>query len=322
MFIIHLERNAMRHRRQDPSDGTASSTRRPGSVLALAAILVATALPGNAAAEKGLDRIVARGSVVIGHRETSVPLSYVANGKPIGYAVELCQKLAAAVVQHLRQPSLKIAYRSVSSSTRFDALERGEIDLECGSTTNTAARRDRVAFTIPHFIASSRLMVAASEPYEILEDLNRRKVASTAGTTNVKALERSAQLKGLELDIVLAKDHSEAMNWVLEGRVAAFAMDDVLLYGLRATSGRPDALKIIGKSMTIEPYAIAFDKDSPAMKKVIDTEMRRLIASHELQRLYAKWFLRPIPPNRINLRMKMPALFVSSLRYPTDYVPD
>jgi len=314
----------MRPRRPDPAVLPALSPWRGWARGAAAALALALAGTGSAAVEKekGLERILARGSVVIGHRETSVPLSYVAKGKPVGYAVELCQKLAGAIARHLGKPNMRIDYRSVSSSTRFDAVEKGDIDLECGSTTNTSARRDRVAFTIPHFIASSRLMVPTAKPYELLEDLNHQTIASTAGTTNAKALERAAQLKGLEINVILAKDHSEAVGWVLDGKAAAFAMDDVLLYGLRATSSRPDALKIVGKSMTIEPYAIAFDKDSPVMKKVIDVEMRRLIATHELHRLYTKWFMQPIPPNGINLRMKMPALFVSSLRYPSDFVPE
>lgn len=285
-------------------------------------VAVAAMLPGHAVAEKALERIQSRGSLVIGHREASVPLSYVADGKPVGYAVEICQKMAQAIGRHLGMKNLRVEYKQVSSSSRFDAVEKGEIDLECGSTTNTAARRQRVSFTIPHFIASSRLMVLSSKPYELLEDLHKATFASTAGTTNIKALEKAAQLKSIEVKIELAKDHQEAVDWVRSGKVAAFAMDDVLLYGLRATSPHPAELKIIGKSMTVEPYAIGFQKDNPAMKKVIDNEMRRLISSKELQQLYDRWFLAPIPPNGINLGMKMPSLFSSSLRYPTDYVPD
>lgn len=297
-----------------------AAIRHVGLLAAISGLLVA--VPGQAVAEDALDRIQARGSVIIGHRETSVPLSYIADGKPVGYAVEICQKLAAAIAHHLGAKNMKTEYKAVTSSNRFDAVEKGEIDMECGSTTNTAARRQRVAFTIPHFIASSRLMVLSSRSYEMLEDLNKTTVASTSGTTNIKALEKAAQLKSVDIKIELAKDHAEAVSWVLDGKVTAFAMDDVLLYGLRATSPKPGDLKIIGKSMTVEPYAIGFQKDNPILKKVIDNEMRRMIAAKEVQQLYDKWFLQPIPPKGINLGMKMPALFASSLRYPTDYVPD
>ncbi len=285
--------------------------------------LSAVSWPQQAGAQgDALERIKARGSIILGHRETSIPLSYVADGKPVGYALDLCQKLAGAIAQHLAMRQLKIEYRPVSSSTRFEAIERGEIDLECGSTTNTASRRARVAFTIPHFVASSRLIVRSSTSYDQIEDLHQKTVASTAGSTNVKALERAAQLKSTELNVALAKDHAEGVHWVLTGKVEAFAMDDVLLYGLRASVPRPADLKIVGKSMSVEPYAIGFERENPVLKKIIDTEMRRLILSGELHRTYDKWFLNPIPPKGINLGMRMPSLLLTSLKFPTDYVPD
>ena len=279
-------------------------------------------LPIAAQADDTLGRIRSRGVITIAHREASIPLSYVADGKPVGYSIDICLKLAEAIAKQLALKSWRIDYKLVTSATRFDVLERGEADVECGSTTNTAARRERVAFTIPHFIASSRLMVRSSEPAERIEELNHRTIASTTGTTNIQSLAQEAQLKGLTLNIVPSRDHAEGMAWVLAGKVDAFAMDDVLLYGLRATAPRPEALKIIGKPITIEPYAIAFARNNPELKRIADAELRRLIASHELHQLYAKWFTQPIPPKGINLEMRMPHLLVDSLKYPTDFVPN
>ena len=213
-------------------------------------------------------------------------------------------------------------YRQVTSADRFDAIERGDVDLECGSTTNTAERRQRVAFTIAHFIASSRLMVLSSQPWERIEDLNGQAVASTVGTTNIQSLAREARLKSLNLRIEPAKDHAEGVAWVESGRVAAFAMDDVLLFGLRANSPQPDRLKVIGKPITIEPYAIAFERHHPELKAVVDAELRRLIGNKTLERLYQKWFNSPIPPKGINLQMRMPHLMADSFRYPSDFVPN
>lgn len=259
---------------------------------------------------------------MIAHREASIPFSYVVDGRPMGYAIDICNKLVEAIGKQLDRKDLRVDYKPVTPATRFDVLERGEADLECGSTTNTAERRKRVSFTIPHFVASARLMVLASSAFERLEDLDGRTIASTTGTTNIKTVAQEAQLKGIVVRIEAAKDHAEAVSWVLSSKADAFAMDDVLLYGLRANTARPDLLKVVGKPITIEPYAIAFQRNDSFFKNLVDTEMRRLISTQELHRIYAKWFLGPIPPNGANLNMAMPRLFSDSLKYPSDFVPN
>lgn len=283
--------------------------------------LVQQGAMGTANAQGTLERIQARGTVVIGHREASVPLSYLADGQPVGYSIDVCLRLATVLARHVGVQNPSIRYVMVTSANRFDAVEKGEIDLECGSTTNTAERRQRVAFTIPHLITASRLMVLSAKPYKTLEDLDGHTVASTAGTTNIRSLAHHAKLKNLNLTIEPARDHAEGVSWVLSGKVQAFNMDDVLLYGLRAGSPRPQDLKVIGKPITIEPYAIAFERANPPLKALIDAEMRRLIASRELYRLYDQWFTQPIPPKGINLGMRMSHLLADSLKYPSDYVP-
>jgi ABC-type amino acid transport substrate-binding protein len=289
-------------------------------VRAAAAMLVA-ALPGVSVADPVLDRIRERGTIVLAHRESSVPLSYLVDGKPVGYSMDVCHKLAARIAAEVGLKSPRIEYKLVTSATRFDVIEQGLADLECGSTTNTTARRKRVSFTISHFIAASRVMVLSKHPYDRIEDLNKRRIASTAGTTNVGSLEQEAKLKGLDLKIELAKDHAEAVSWVQSGKVDGFAMDDVLLFGLRASSADSNALKIIGKPITIEPYSIGFARDNPDLKRVVDREIRRLIMSKELHAMYDRWFQQPIPPKGITLGMPMSFLLQDSLKYPSDYVP-
>lgn len=277
--------------------------------------------PSSSGGGTTLQRIQASGVVVIGHRESSLPMSYVADGVPMGYSVDVCRHIAQALGRHLKLRDVRTTYRMVTSSTRFDAIEKGEVDLECGSTTNTAARRQRVAFTIPHFIASSRIVVLSAKPYERIEDLEGKVLASTTGTTNIDSLAREAANKSVRVRIEPAKDHAEGFGWVVSGKADGFAMDDVLLFGLRASHSRPEDLKVIGKPMTIEPYAVAFERNNAELKAVVDAELRRLIQTRELHRLYDKWFTQPIAPRGINLGMRMPHLLVDSLKYPSDYVP-
>jgi ABC-type amino acid transport substrate-binding protein len=285
-------------------------------------LLVLGCTTSTNAQTSALDRIRASGTVVLAHREASIPFSYLAEGKPVGYALDLCHQVAEALARQAGARSFRIDYKLVTPANRLDVIESGKADLECGSTTNTAKRRERVAFTIPHFVASARLMVLTSSGYERIEDLRGKVVASTTGTTNIDSVAQHARLKGVDVRVEQSRDHAEGVAWVGEGKVDAFAMDDVLLYSLRATASKPEALKIIGKSITIEPYAIAFQRNDEVLKRIVDTEMRRLIATGELHRLYAKWFQNPIPPKGVNLNMRMPYLLADSLHFPSDFVPN
>jgi ABC-type amino acid transport substrate-binding protein len=276
----------------------------------------------NAQAQETMDRIRASGAVVIGHRESSIPFSYVVDGKPMGYSIDVCQRMVDAIARSLQIKSLRVVYKLVTPATRFEMIERGEIDLECGSTTNNAARRKRAAFTISHFISAGRLMVLSDSTFERIEDLDRKVVASTKGSTNIDSVAKEASLKSLTLRVEPSKDHAEGVSWVLNRKVDAFALDDVLLFGLRANSAQPERLKVIGKPITIEPYAIAFSRNDEQLKRVADSEMRRLISSRDLYALYAKWFESAIPPKGVNLAMRMPHLLSDSLRFPSDFVPN
>jgi ABC-type amino acid transport substrate-binding protein len=262
-------------------------------------------------------------SITIAHRDSSIPFSYLdANRQPIGYAMDLCLKVVDAIKRELKLPALKLNYLSVTSATRIPSIAQGKAAMECGSTTNTAERRKQVDYTIAHFISSARFLVRNDSGISKLEDLQGRVVASTKGSTNIKTLERINAERALNLKVLEAADHGEAFGMVAQKKADAFAMDDVLLFGLRANSTQPEAFTVIGKPMTIEPYAIMLPKGDAAFKKVVDVEMRRIILSGEIQVLYKKWFEQPIPPKGINLNLPMPYMLRDSFKYPSDKVAD
>jgi ABC-type amino acid transport substrate-binding protein len=286
----------------------------------LAACALATALGARADL---LGEIKARGHMVLAHRDASIPFSYVdGQGRVMGYSMDLCHRLAQAVRTHLQLPTLPVKYLPVTSSTRIPAIAERRADLECGSTTNNAERRKRVDYTIAHFISSSRLIVRKDARIATLQDLAGKKVVSTRGSTNLKTLRRLDAEQLLRLDILEAEGHAEAFAMVVDGRAAAFAMDDVLLYGLRASAATPERYEVVGKVMSIEPYAIMLPKNEPAFKKVIDTEMRRIILDREIHALYKQWFESPIPPANINLQLPMPFFLRDSFKFPSDKVDD
>ena len=287
------------------------------SLLALAAAATA------AQAGPVLDRIKQSGKIVIAHRESSIPFSYLdADKKPVGYAVDLCLRIADVVKKKVGVPNLRVEYLLVTPATRIATVADGKADLECGSTTNNADRRQKVAFTIPHYISGARYMVRADSPIAELPQFEGKKLVSTKGTTPLKAIDQANRERLLRIDILEAPDHAKAVEMVEKGEADGFAMDDVLLYGLIAGRPDPGKLKVVGKFLTIEPYGIMMSKDDPEFKKLVDDEMRRLITSREAYAMYEHWFLKAIPPKNTSLNLAMNYLLKDFWKYPTDQVPN
>ena len=270
-----------------------------------------------------LDRINAGGKLVIAHRESSVPFSYIdaKTGKPMGYALDLCLQLAEVVRRQTGKKDMAVEFMTVTSANRITMIEQGKADLECGSTTNNAERRQKVAFTIPHFITGARLLVKADSSIDRVEDLNGKRLVSTKGSTPLKAADQANRERLMGITILEAPDHARALEMVEKGEADAFVMDDVLLYGLAAGRPDPKALKVVGRFMTTEPLAIMLPMNDPEFKKLVDEEMRRLITSREIYPIYDKWFNQPIPPTNNALNLPVSYLLRDFWKYPTDQVP-
>ncbi len=268
-----------------------------------------------------LDRIRSSGRIVLAHRESSLPFSYFdANKKPVGYALDLCKDIAESVRKHLGMKSIEIAYLPITTATRIDAIVTGKADLECGATTNNAERRQKVAFTIPHYITGSRYAVRADSTIEELAQFEGHVLVSTAGSTPFKAIATANNDRLLRIDVRPVKDNAEAMKMLADKTADGFAMDDVQLYGLISESANPAQFKVVGKFLTIEPLAIMMSKDDAAFKKVVDDEMRHLIRSGEADKIYDRWFMKPIPPRNVAMNLPMSYLLRDSWKYPSDAV--
>ncbi len=295
----------------------------PMKSLVNAALSAALVLAGSlATAGTVLDRIKERGKIVIAHRESSVPFSYVVDRKPMGYAVDLCLRVAEAVRKNLQLKALPVEYLLVTPADRIAAVVEGRADMECGSTTNNAERRKKVAFTVPHYITGARFMVRADSSIDSLAGFEGKKLVSTKGTTPLTAIAAANRERLLRIQILEAPDHARAREMVELGEVDGFAMDDVLLFGLIAGSADPSKLKVVGKFLTIEPLSIMLPKDDPAFKRIVDDEMKRLIASHDAHAIFESWFMRPIPPRNTALNLPMNYLLKDFWKYPTDRVPE
>ncbi len=285
-------------------------------------LFAATAMTGYADAQQltgTLKKIKDTGSIVIGHRESSIPFSYYDDKqKAVGYSVELCLRIVDAIKTHLKMNKLDVKYNPVTSATRIPLMANGTIDLECGSTTNNLTRQKQVSYTITHFVTATRFVSKKADNLRTVSDLKGKIVVSTSGTTNIRLATKLNVDKKLGMNIIAAKDHAEAFLTVQTGRAAAFFMDDILLYSLVATSKNPKDFAISADSLSVEPYGIMVRKDDPAFKKVVDAAMIKIYKGGAINAIYKKWFLKPIPPKGVNLNVPMSAQMKKVIANPTD----
>jgi ABC-type amino acid transport substrate-binding protein len=285
------------------------------SVLMAAVLLTAT----GAQAADTLAKVAASNKITMAYRESSVPFSYLEGpGKPIGFSVELSNAIVAEVKKKLNKPNLEVAWMSVTSQNRIPLLSNGTIDVECGSTTNNTARAKDVAFAINHFYTGTRLLVKKTSGIKNYADLKGKQVAITTGTTNMLVVRKYNEEKKLDIDILSAKDHADALLLVESDRAAAFAMDDILLYGLRSNSKNPADLEVVGDSLQVEPYACMLPKDDPQFKALVDGVITGMMKSGEFEKLYTKWFVGPIPPKNLPIGLPMSQELKDNIKSPSD----
>jgi glutamate/aspartate transport system substrate-binding protein len=252
-----------------------------------------------------LEKLQQTGVIRIGHRESSVPHSYLVGTRPMGFSMDICDQVVQDLRRQLKKPELKVEYVSVTSANRIPLVQNGTVDLECGSTTNNAARQQQVSFAINTFYTGTRLLTKKSSGIGGYADLKGKPVVSTSGTTNMLVMRKYAAEKGLEISLMAGKDHSDAMLMVDVDRAVAFAMDDILLYGLVANAKNPADWKVVGEALQVEPYAMMLRKDDPKFKAAVDGTIKRLVKSGEFEAIYNKWFLAPIPPRMVPLNVPM-----------------
>jgi glutamate/aspartate transport system substrate-binding protein len=284
------------------------------------ATLCALLVAAPAWAQEGtLKKIKETGAITLGHRDASIPFSYFDDKQAaIGYAMDLCGKIVDAVKAELKMPNLQVKLNPVTSATRIPLMANGTVDLECGSTTNNLERQKQVSFTITHFVTANRFVSKKAANLKTLNDLKGKTVVSTSGTTNIKQITELNGQQNLGITILPAKDHAEAFLMVETGRAVAFFMDDILLYSLVANSKTPAEWTISAEALSVEPYGIMLRKDDPSFKKVVDDAMTKLYKSGEINAIYAKWFLQPVPPKGINLNVPMSDVFKRVVAKPTD----
>jgi glutamate/aspartate transport system substrate-binding protein len=273
---------------------------------AAAVMTLAFGLAATAQAQDTLKKIKDSGSITMGVRESSGALAYtLGDGKYTGFHYDVCQKVIADIQKQLGMAKIDIKYQPVTSQNRIPLVQNGTVDLECGSTTNNAARLKDVSFAPTLYVEEVRIAVKANGGITGIAGLKDKTVATTTGTTSVQLLRKNKRAQGLDFKELNGKDHSDSFLLLESGRADAFVMDGQILAGLISKSKNPADFKIVGEPLSVEPIAIMYRKDDPAFKKAVDDSVKAMAKSGEAAKLYDKWFMQPIPP--ANTKVNLPA---------------
>ncbi len=286
-------------------------------LIALSASLSAVQAQGVSGST--LDRIREKGTIYVGHRESSIPFSYLVGDDVVGYSKDLCDRIVVAIRDKLEMPSLKVVHVPVTSFSRILMLMTGTVDLECGSTTNTRIRQQRIAFSVTTFVSGVKTLVRKDTGIGRIDDLAGKVVVTTSGTTTERLVKTVMSARKLPAPRTrTASKHSDSFSMVLARQADAFVLDDAILAGLLSSSPDAGKLKLLEENFGFEPYGIGMRREDPEFKKLVDDTLVGMMKSGELERLYSKWFMSPIPPGNVNLQLPMSEMLRDVLRNPND----
>lgn len=289
----------------------------------LLAVIVAACLASSAVQAEDLTgtlkKIKESGTVTLGYRDASLPFSYLNDAQqPIGYSIELCQKIVDQIKVKVGEPNLKTEYVSVVAATRTPLLVNGTIDMECGVTTNTVERQKQISFLLTSYIASAKYVVKKNSGINSLEDLKGKSVVVITGGSGEWITKNLEKERSLGLKLLNAKDGAEAFLMLETGRAAAYINDDVQLMATVAQSRNPDGYKLLPEPMSAEPYAIGIRKNDPQFKTFADDVLRNLYSTGVIDTQYPKWFLQPIPPKNAVINLPMSDALKQAIANPND----
>lgn len=281
----------------------------PKTVVTGLALLVAL-LGQNASAQSSdtLKKIRETGVIQLGGRDASFPFSYKvgSDGDPIGFSADLCMKVVDAVKTKLGMPNLKVQYTIVTPTNRIPLVQNGTVDLECSTTTNTNVRAQQVDFAPTHFVGSIAAVVKKQSGINAMADLDGKTVATVAGSTSIQLLRAYRKSEQVQLNEISGKDIADTFLLLSSDRAAAMILEDVQLAGLVARSSNPGDYKLLDERLRDEPYGFMFRRNDPAFKAIVDQTLTSLMKSGEINEIYAKWFLKPVPPSGVTLSYPMP----------------
>lgn len=265
-----------------------------------------------------LAKIKSSGNVTLGVRESSGLGYTLGNGKYVGFHTEMGERVLADIQKQLGLTKLEVKYQPITSQNRIPLITNGTVDLECGSTTNNAARQKDVSFAVTTYVEEVRIAVKANSGIHSIKDLNGKNVAVTTGTTSVQHLRKHERAGGVDFKEVMGKDHADSFLLLETGRADAFVMDGSILAANISKAKNPADFKIVGEVLSVEPIACMLRKDDPAFKKAVDDSIKRQITDGSLAKLYDKWFMQPVPPTNTKIGLPLSEATKAAWAHPND----
>jgi len=290
------------------------------AVIVTAGLVVGVCAPAKAQSLEGtLKKVKETGTITIGHRDSSIPLSYLDDKlQPIGFSIELCKQVVEAVKAKLAMPSLSVKYNPVTSATRLPLVANGTVDIECGSTANMTSRQTQVGFSYTFFVPQFKWITRTSSAITTEDDLRGKIVAVTAGTNTALFVNKMNNEGKLGMTIMQGKDHAESFLLVETGRASAWMEDDILIAGFRANAKNPADFKLLDRSYPSDPYALMIRRGDQQFKALVDETLATLMRSGEFEKLYTQWFESAIPPRAINIQLPMSDALKRAIKEPND----
>lgn len=263
--------------------------------------LLMLALPVTPAfAEGTLEKIARTGEFVIGYRTDASPLSYHnAAGAPSGYSVDMCQRIAAAVKSHLGNQDIKVVFREIAADERISAVVNGEIDIECGSTTITLSRQEKVDFSLPTFATGATVISLVSSGINSMSDLSGKKVGVAQGTTTIAKLEAHFEANLIDAEIVILPNRKEGMSRLNVGSIDALASDQIVLIGQIIEALNPRQYALMNDIFSYEPYGFPVRRNDADFRLVVNRAISQVYRSGQHADMFYKWIGRTgvqVPP--------------------------
>lgn len=269
------------------------------AVLTLAGATTATAQQIDT-----LKKIKETAAITMGVREASGAMSYTLGaGEYTGFHVDICKRVIADIQKQLGLPKLEVRYQSVTAQNRIPLVQNGTVDLECGTTTNNAARQKDVAFASTLYIEEVRVATKTKTGITSLAQLANRTVSATSGATAVQLIRKHERAAGVDFKEVYGKDNSEGFLLLENDRAEAFVADGQILATMISQSKQSKNYVVLKEVLSVEPIAIMLPKGDAPFKRAVDASIASMAKSGEVAKLYDKWFIRPIPPNDIQVGM-------------------
>lgn len=238
-----------------------------------------------------LDQIKKSGEIRIGYRTDAPPLAFKdPSGQPVGYSVELCQRIAVAVKDYLKLKDLKTTFVPLTSDNRLDAIINNRVDIECGATTITLARAEKVDFTLMTFVTGGAVLSRAGSGIDSLGNLGGKSVAVVAGTTSETALKTYLQKNLIDAKVVAVPDRNEGMKRLQDKQVDAFVSDQIVLIGEMIESGVPNSYTLSRDVFSYEPYALVVRRNDADFRLVADRALAQLYRTGQIEQIYGRWF--------------------------------